>query len=105
MDAFSFLIWARLAIHRLCIQNTGSSASADETVLIESGLKDTESTVDRRVAATLRSMIVEGSIQAGEKVTEVGVAKLLDVSRTPARLALPPATVLRVSLILTIAFV
>ena len=50
--------------------------------------KDTESTVDRRVAATLRSMIVGSEIKAGEKISEVGVAKLLNVSRTPARLAL-----------------
>lgn len=45
-------------------------------------------TADRRVAATLRQMIVHGKIKAGEKISEVGVAKLLDVSRTPARLAL-----------------
>ncbi len=45
-------------------------------------------TVDRRVAATLRSMIVDGTLAAGEKISEVAVAKLLDVSRTPARLAL-----------------
>ena len=56
--------------------------------MIEDGLKPADTTVDRRVAATLRSMIVEGSIKAGEKISEVGVAKLLDVSRTPARLAL-----------------
>lgn len=45
-------------------------------------------TVDRRVAATLRSMIVDGTLNAGDKISEVGVAKMLDVSRTPARLAL-----------------
>ncbi|MEM9105903.1 MAG: GntR family transcriptional regulator [Pseudomonadota bacterium] len=47
-----------------------------------------DTTADRRVAATLRQMIVHGTIRAGEKISEVGVAKLLDVSRTPARLAL-----------------
>ena len=47
-----------------------------------------ETTADRRVAATLRQMIVDGTIKSGEKISEVGVAKLLDVSRTPARLAL-----------------
>ncbi|MEP0943858.1 MAG: GntR family transcriptional regulator [Rhizobiaceae bacterium] len=56
--------------------------------MIENGLKSAETTVDRRVTATLRSMIVDGSINAGEKISEVGVAKLLNVSRTPARLAL-----------------
>lgn len=47
-----------------------------------------ETTADRRVAATLRQMIVDGTIGSGDKISEVAVAKLLDVSRTPARLAL-----------------
>lgn len=55
-------------------------------IVEEQNTQDT--TADRRVAATLRQMIVHGTIKAGEKISEVGVAKLLDVSRTPARLAL-----------------
>ena len=45
-------------------------------------------TSDQRVLASLRRMILDGSLRSGEKITEVGVAALLDVSRTPARLAL-----------------
>lgn len=45
-------------------------------------------TSDQRVLASLRRMILDGSLESGEKITEVGVAALLDVSRTPARLAL-----------------
>ena len=49
---------------------------------------DRKSTSDQRVLASLRRMILDGSIKSGEKITEVGVASLLAVSRTPARLAL-----------------
>ncbi len=45
-------------------------------------------TSDQRVLASLRRMILDGTLTSGEKITEVGVASLLKVSRTPARLAL-----------------
>jgi GntR family transcriptional regulator of vanillate catabolism len=40
------------------------------------------------VTARLRDMIVSGSLPQGERVTETGLAALLQVSRTPVRLAL-----------------
>ncbi|WP_417684996.1 GntR family transcriptional regulator [Roseibium sp.] len=43
---------------------------------------------DERVLMTLRRLIMDGSIPAGEKITEVGLSGLLKVSRTPVRLAL-----------------
>ncbi len=43
---------------------------------------------DERVLMTLRRLIMDGSIAAGEKITEVGLSGLLNVSRTPVRLAL-----------------
>lgn len=46
------------------------------------------STSDQRALAILRRMIVDGTIGPEEKITEVGIAALLDVSRTPVRLAL-----------------
>ncbi|MBO0345370.1 GntR family transcriptional regulator [Roseibium sp. CAU 1637] len=52
-------------------EDTGGRASSDERVLI-----------------TLRRHIMDGSIPSGEKITEVGLAGLLEVSRTPVRLAL-----------------
>lgn len=45
-------------------------------------------TSDRRVLAVLRRMILDGSLAPGAKVSEVSVAQMFDVSRTPARLAL-----------------
>lgn len=45
-------------------------------------------TSDMRVVATVRKMIIDGKINPGEKITEVGIAAALGVSRTPARLAL-----------------
>lgn len=43
---------------------------------------------DQRVLATLHKMIMDGTLPAGEKISEVQVADKFDVSRTPARLAL-----------------
>lgn len=43
---------------------------------------------DRRVLAVLHQKIMDGALRPGEKISEVGVAKMFDVSRTPARLAL-----------------
>lgn len=40
------------------------------------------------VTARLRDMIVNGDLPQGERVTETGLAALLQVSRTPVRLAL-----------------
>lgn len=47
-----------------------------------------DQTSDRRVLAILRRMILDGSLAPGAKVSEVSVAQMFDVSRTPARLAL-----------------
>ncbi|WP_424988859.1 GntR family transcriptional regulator [Microbulbifer sp. S227A] len=46
------------------------------------------SEAESRVQSDLRKMILEGEIGAGEKISEVSVAQLLGVSRTPAKLAL-----------------
>lgn len=43
---------------------------------------------ETRVLSDLRQMILEGKIEAGEKISEVSVAEKLSVSRTPAKLAL-----------------
>ena len=52
-------------------------------------LKDSSDTPsDQRVLAALHTMIMDGTLQPGEKVSEVGVADMFGVSRTPARLAL-----------------
>lgn len=40
------------------------------------------------VTARLRDMIINGALPQGERVTETGLAALLQVSRTPVRLAL-----------------
>lgn len=45
-------------------------------------------TTDKRVVASLRQMIMDGSLPAGEKISEVAVSHQFNVSRTPARLAL-----------------
>ncbi len=37
----------------------------------------------------LREMILSGELEAGERVTETGLAKRLDISRTPIRNAIP----------------
>jgi len=47
-----------------------------------------DTTSDKRVVAALRQMIMDGTLAAGEKISEVGVSNQFDVSRTPARLAL-----------------
>ncbi|MFD1695050.1 GntR family transcriptional regulator [Roseibium aestuarii] len=46
------------------------------------------SSSDERVLIALRRHIMDGSVPAGEKITEVGLAAQLNVSRTPVRLAL-----------------
>ncbi|GAA6206813.1 GntR family transcriptional regulator [Cognatishimia sp. WU-CL00825] len=43
---------------------------------------------EQRVLSELRQLILEGEIGAGEKISEVVVAQMLGVSRTPAKLAL-----------------
>ncbi len=43
---------------------------------------------EQRVQSDLRKMILRGEIGAGEKISEVSVAELLGVSRTPSKLAL-----------------
>jgi len=43
---------------------------------------------DKRVVTALRQMIMDGTLGAGEKISEVVVSNMFDVSRTPARLAL-----------------
>lgn len=43
---------------------------------------------DQRVLAVLHRMIMDGTLTAGEKISEVGIAEMFSVSRTPARLAL-----------------
>ncbi|MEJ8473265.1 GntR family transcriptional regulator [Roseibium algae] len=43
---------------------------------------------DERVLMILRRMIMDGALSASDKITEVGIASLLNVSRTPVRLAL-----------------
>ena len=45
-------------------------------------------TSDKRVVATLRQMIMDGSLSSGSRISEVRVSEMFDVSRTPARLAL-----------------
>lgn len=49
---------------------------------------DLDTPSDRRVLAVLHQMIMDGTLTPGEKISEVGVAKMFEVSRTPARLAL-----------------
>ncbi len=43
---------------------------------------------DKRILTVLHRMIMDGSLAPGEKLSEVAVADMFDVSRTPARLAL-----------------
>lgn len=43
---------------------------------------------EQKVLSNLRQKILEGEITAGEKISEVTVAEMLGVSRTPAKLAL-----------------
>ena len=45
-------------------------------------------TSDQRVLAVLHRMIIDNKLKAGDKISEVQVAAMLNVSRTPARLAL-----------------
>ena len=45
-------------------------------------------TSDKRVVASLRQMIMDGSLSAGSRISEVRVSEMFEVSRTPARLAL-----------------
>ncbi len=69
------------------MKENGSAAAVPEPEEFASGDLDTP-TSDQRALAILRRMIVDGSIAPGEKITEVGIAALLDMSRTPVRLAL-----------------
>lgn len=55
---------------------------------IDASEADPSTPSDRRVLAVLHQRIMDGTIAPGEKISEVGVAKMFDVSRTPARLAL-----------------
>ena len=48
----------------------------------------TNASSDKRLLTALHRMIMDGTLKAGEKITEVGVADMFEVSRTPARLAL-----------------
>ncbi|MES0811809.1 GntR family transcriptional regulator [Roseibium sp. SCPC15] len=50
------------------------------------GMENAQS--DKRLVTVLHSMIMDGRLKPGEKISEVGVANMFDVSRTPARLAL-----------------
>jgi GntR family transcriptional regulator of vanillate catabolism len=47
-----------------------------------------ESAADKRILSALRRMIIDGTLAEGTKVSEVIVADMFGVSRTPARLAL-----------------
>ncbi|GAB4529107.1 MAG: GntR family transcriptional regulator [Roseibium sp.] len=47
-----------------------------------------QTTSDQRVLSALRRLITDGRIPAGRKITEVELSGLLNVSRTPIRLAL-----------------
>ena len=49
---------------------------------------DSAETSDKRVLAQLRRMIMDGALAPGDKISEVSVATMFEVSRTPARLAL-----------------
>ena len=69
------------------MKQDGSAVVRREATDSASGNLDAP-TSDQRALAILRRMIVDGSIVPGEKVTEVGIAALLDMSRTPVRLAL-----------------
>lgn len=46
------------------------------------------STSDKRLVTALRQMIMDGTLEAGAKISEVRVSEMFEVSRTPARLAL-----------------
>jgi GntR family transcriptional regulator of vanillate catabolism len=54
----------------------------------ESAETDGDVSADKRILTVLHRMIMDGSLAAGEKLSEVAVAEMFDVSRTPARLAL-----------------
>jgi len=43
---------------------------------------------EQKVLSDLRKMIMEGTLVAGEKISEVSVSQMLGVSRTPAKFAL-----------------
>lgn len=48
----------------------------------------TNASSDKRLLTELHRMIMDGTLQPGEKISEVGVADMFNVSRTPARMAL-----------------
>lgn len=52
------------------------------------GDAETPTTSDKRLVAALRRMIMDGSLGAGSRISEVRVSEMFGVSRTPARLAL-----------------
>ncbi len=54
----------------------------------EMTVEDVSEPTDKRVLAVLHRMIMDGSLASGAKISEVSVAEMCDVSRTPARLAL-----------------
>jgi len=56
--------------------------------LTDQTIMDTSETSDKRVLAQLRRMIMDGALSPGDKISEVSVATMFEVSRTPARLAL-----------------
>ncbi|QTN37230.1 GntR family transcriptional regulator [Cognatishimia activa] len=49
---------------------------------------DENTTSDQKVVTILRQRIMDGSLKADTKISEVLVSEMLDVSRTPARMAL-----------------
>ena len=58
-------------------RTAGEEVAADEDV-----------SADKRILTVLHRMIMDGRLAAGEKISEVAVAEMFHVSRTPARLAL-----------------
>ncbi|MEM7439441.1 MAG: GntR family transcriptional regulator [Pseudomonadota bacterium] len=61
----------------------------DQTNLSELAAAAAEvSTSDKRLVTALRQMIMDGSLEAGAKISEMRVTEMFEVSRTPARLAL-----------------
>jgi GntR family transcriptional regulator of vanillate catabolism len=55
---------------------------------LEEAANAENATSDKRALSELRRLILDGRIPPGEKITEVGLAGLLNLSRTPVRLAL-----------------
>lgn len=61
----------------------------DQSNLTELAVAAAEvSTSDKRLVTALRQMIMDGSLEAGAKISEMRITEMFEVSRTPARLAL-----------------